>query len=174
MGLLEFGWINRNTGLHVPYGLSNVFGKPCSGSVLVSRHISVQVHTSEILFSYHLACKFGMNFVLNPEPCILILFFSDWPGPLKFGLVLMFEMWKLTSLDMWGRSCSQYAHCWLTPILTIHLYPKSLICTRLIGPNMKPQHIIGARSMFRVRHSVVGCNNIYEQEIIYWVKLGFR
>ncbi|CAM6036866.1 unnamed protein product [Sphagnum compactum] len=43
MGLLELGWINRNIGLHVPYGLSNVFGKPCSGSVLVSRHISVQV-----------------------------------------------------------------------------------------------------------------------------------
>ncbi|CAM6032541.1 unnamed protein product [Sphagnum compactum] len=35
MGLLELGWINRNIGLHVPYGLSNVFGKPCSGSVLV-------------------------------------------------------------------------------------------------------------------------------------------
>jgi hypothetical protein len=75
MGLLEFGWIIRNTELHVPYELYNVFGKPCSGSVLVSRHISVQVHISEILFSYHLACKFGMNFVLNPEPCILILFF---------------------------------------------------------------------------------------------------
>jgi hypothetical protein len=50
MGLLEFGWINRNIGLHVPYGLSNVFGKPCSGFVLVSRHISVQVHISEKLF----------------------------------------------------------------------------------------------------------------------------
>jgi hypothetical protein len=75
MGLLEFGWINRNIGLHVLYGLFNVFGKPCSGFVLVSRHISIQVHISEILFSYHLACKFGMNFVLNPEPCILILFF---------------------------------------------------------------------------------------------------
>jgi len=75
MGLLEFGWINRNTGLHVPYGLSNVFGKPSSGFVLVSRHISVQVHISEIFFSYHLACKFGINFVLNLEPCILILFF---------------------------------------------------------------------------------------------------
>jgi hypothetical protein len=75
MGLLEFGWINRNTGLHVPYGLSNVFGKPYSGFVLVSQHISIQVHISEILFSYHLTCKFGMNFVLNLEPCILILFF---------------------------------------------------------------------------------------------------
>jgi hypothetical protein len=52
-----------------------VFRKPCSGYVLVSWHISVQVHISEILFSYHLTCKFGMNFVLNPEPCILILFF---------------------------------------------------------------------------------------------------
>ncbi len=61
MGLLELGWINRNIGLHVPYGLSNVFGKPCSGSVLVSRHISVQVHISEILFSYHLTCKFCRN-----------------------------------------------------------------------------------------------------------------
>jgi hypothetical protein len=87
--------------------------------------------------------------------------FTDWPGPLKICLVLMFEMWKLTSLDMWGRSCSQYAHCWLTPILTIHLYPKSLICTRLIGPNMKPQHGIGARSMPWVRHSAVGCNDIW-------------
>jgi hypothetical protein len=75
MGLLELGWINKNIGLHVPYGLSNVFKKPCSGSMLVSRHISVQVHISEILFSYHLTCKFGMNFVLNLEPCILILFF---------------------------------------------------------------------------------------------------
>jgi len=44
MGLLEFGWINMNTRLHVPYGLSNVFGKPCSGFVLVNRHISIQVH----------------------------------------------------------------------------------------------------------------------------------
>jgi hypothetical protein len=52
-----------------------VFRKPCFGSVLVSWHISVQVHISKILFSYHLTCKFGMNFVLNPEPCILILFF---------------------------------------------------------------------------------------------------
>jgi hypothetical protein len=75
MGLLELGWINMNIGLHVPYGLSNVFGKPCSGYVLVSRHILVQVHISEILFSYHLTCKFGMNFVLNPKPCILILCF---------------------------------------------------------------------------------------------------
>jgi hypothetical protein len=41
MELLEFGWINRNTELHIPYGLSNVFGKPFSGFVLVTRHISV-------------------------------------------------------------------------------------------------------------------------------------
>jgi hypothetical protein len=90
------------------------------------------------------------------------------------AITSIIEMWKLTSLDMWGGSCSQYAHYWLTPILTIHLYPKSLICTRLTGPNMKPQHGIGARSMPWVKHSVVSCNNIYEQEIMYWVKLGFR
>jgi hypothetical protein len=86
MGLLELGWINMNIGLHVPYGLSNVFGKPCSRFVLVSRHISVQVHIFEIFFSYHLTCKFGMNFVLNHEPCILIQFFLlTWTSKILLG-----------------------------------------------------------------------------------------
>jgi hypothetical protein len=174
MGLLEFGWINKNIGLHVPYGLYNVFGKPCSGFVLVSRHISVQVHISEILFSYHLACKFGMNFVLNPEPCILILFF-------------------LTDLDLqsfawfWCLRCGneQVLICGAGLALNMLIvdWPQSWqsTCTRnrsyvqrLTGPNMKPQHGIRAKSMPWVRHSAVGYNNIYEQEIMYWVKLGFK